>query len=628
MNRRWLACLLTGALAAMTPVFGAVTPAAAASVINVAPSGSDTAGCGNAATPCKTVTTGYARAAAGDTIRIAAGTYDANTPLVIAKPDLHFVGAKAGVDARGRTPGGSGETVVTTTVNGPTARDLWVAQANGVTIDGFTFEGNAAGAGVSTSEQFSGYRVENTIFSNNLKGFAPSSNGASPSVFTRNLFVDNNNVALSPGHQGNGVFTYRPLANARFEDNKFLGNHNASVNIAGGEVFGGSHDITIADNDMDGEFPVTLVAVSRIVVSGNSMIGGWSGVQVSGACHNVRITDNTIKDKTRGGILLFTGFAAVTNTAITIDHNTIERTGTIPGRYAVEVSRSSGVTIRDNLILHSGHDAVGFTARNQSVASTDASLTENTIRGSGGSAITVAADTYTGPMTVQFNRIVDSGAGHGLVNHAADANIDARWNWWGCNSLPSGTGCDHLTEAPAGQLRAATGFLSFHPWLILSLHSVPTDIPPGAGARINADLQGDSNGGTPTGPFFHPVLTTFTADPGTVTPHQVTTDALLHAHTLWPAGQPRPQSICATVDHQTLCLHYPAVTPSPSTPPPSTSAEPEGGDDAHQPPASHLPASALAKSGTPITTLLTASLGLTALGLLALVGYRRTRRRH
>lgn len=54
-------------------------------------------------------------------------------------------------------------------------------------------------------------------------------------------------------------------------------------------------------------------------------------------------------------------------------------------------------------------------------------------------------------------------------------------------------------------------------------------------------------------------MTTFTANPGIVTPNQVVTDALLHATTAWPAGQPRPESICASVDHQTVCLHFEAT---------------------------------------------------------------------
>ncbi|MFE7395113.1 hypothetical protein [Streptomyces sp. NPDC057557] len=109
----------------------------------------------------------------------------------------------------------------------------------------------------------------------------------------------------------------------------------------------------------------------------------------------------------------------------------------------------------------------------------------------------------------------------------------ARLNWWGCNDMPNGAGCDHLAGTAATEI-------DFSPWLVLSIHSVPADIAAGQQARITASLQNDSNGGTPPGPFFRPVLTTFTTNPGMVTPNPVLTNALLHASTTWPAGQPRP----------------------------------------------------------------------------------------
>ncbi|MFC5181547.1 right-handed parallel beta-helix repeat-containing protein [Actinomadura harenae] len=549
MKRRWLTYLLVTALSGAVPVLAAAPPAAAATVINVATTGADAAGCGSAASPCATIPFAYNAAGTGDTIRVQAGTYVMTTPLVIRKDDLHFEGAQVGVDARTRTPGDPGETVITTVAGTPIRYDLWVAQANGTSIDGFTFTGNGDGAGVTTSESFSGYRVENTIFSNNLKGFAPSSNGVTPSVFQQNLFINNNNATLAPGQQGNGVFTYRPLANATFSNNRFQDNGNSSINISGGEVAGATRNITIADNDMDGEFPVQLVALRDVTVTRNSMVGGWSGVQLSGACHDVTITNNHIADKTRGGILLFTGFAAVTNTGITIEHNTIDGTATIAGRYGVEIANSSGVVLRNNRITDSGQGAVGFTTRGQTTRSTDATITRNTITGSGGAGILVADGAYSGPMAVHYNRIVDNGDNQGLVNNDSEANIDARLNWWGCNEMPDGGGCDHVVGTAAGQV-------DFQPWLILTINSVPDDIAAGQQAQITASLQNDSDGGTPGGPFFHPVRTVFSADPGSVDPSEVVTDALLHATTTWPAGQPRPEEICARIDHQTVCLHF------------------------------------------------------------------------
>lgn len=529
---------------AVTPAHGATSATRTDPVIHVADGGHDTPACGGASDPCETIPFAYGRAADGDTIQVAAGTYKLTGPLKIAKPGIRLLGAKAGVNATTRTPGGPGETVVTGTA-GPPSLGLFSAMADDITIDGFTFEGNTTGGGLATSESFSGYVVEDNIVTSNLTGFYAESNGHKPSLFRDNFFVRNNNGANS----GNGVFAFRPLANADFTGNKFLGNNNAPINIAGDQVPGGSHDITITDNNMDGEFGITLVAVSHVLITRNQMIGGWNAVQVSGACHGITITHNTIEDKTRGGVLLFTGFLQATNTSITIADNIIDHTATVEGRYGIEISRSTDVLIRHNSLVDSGHGAIGFTTRGQDVPSERTTIEQNTITGSGGPGISVAPGTYTGPMTVHFNRIVDNDPHRGVLDNDPAAVINAKHNWWGCDSMPDGTGCDH----PAG---TAADSVEFDPWLVLRLHSDPADILARQAATAFADLQHDSAGTLTAGPFFAPVTAHFSTISGHVTPASVVTTANLHAQTERPSGQPRPERICVQVDNQTVCLHF------------------------------------------------------------------------
>ena len=543
------AVVLAGPAPAFAAGRAASTRAAADPVIRVATTGHDTAGCGSSASPCLTIPFAYGEAAAGDTIDVAAGRYVMTGPFVIRKARLRFTGARAGVDARTRTPGGSGETVITMNLGTAGAADMWTADADSIVIDGFTFADNANGSGVTTSEQHSGYEVIDDIFTDNLLGLRPSSDGVLRSVFDRNVYADNNNVRVTANQHGNGVFTFRPLANARFTDSTFADNQNSPINIAGGEVPGGSKDIIIADNDMDGEFGITLVAVSDVLITRNQMIGGWNAVQVSGACHDITVTRNTIADKTRGGILLFTGFAAVTNTGITIASNIITRTATVPGRYGIEISRTRDVSIRHNLITESGEGGIGFTTRGQDVPSEGVTITQNTITGSGGPGISVSEGGYTGPMTVRLNRIVNNDPHRGILDGDHAAAIDARENWWGCNEMPAGAGCDRLAGTAAGTVE-------FGPWLVLRIDSTPADILAGQEAKVVANLRHDSAGALAAGPFFAPVIVHFTTKPGHLVPVAVGTTADLFADTRWPAGQPRPGRFCARTDHQTVCLHF------------------------------------------------------------------------
>ena len=192
---------------AMAPAGAAAGPGA---VIHIATDGHDTPACGSAADPCATIPYAYGKAADGDTIQVAAGTYTLADALVIAKPGIRMLGAMAGVNAATRTPGGPGETVITGSA-GPPTYGLFTAEADGVTIDGFTFEGNLDGGGLATSESFSGYTVENNIVANNVVGLYADSDGRKPSLFSDNFFFADDDPG--PG-SGNGVFTFRPLANA------------------------------------------------------------------------------------------------------------------------------------------------------------------------------------------------------------------------------------------------------------------------------------------------------------------------------------------------------------------------------------------------------------------------------
>jgi hypothetical protein len=596
MTLRWPAYLLAGCLAGGIALLAGVAPASAASVINVATTGTDTPGCGAAAAPCATIQFAYGEAVAGDTIKVAAGTYAFAALFVIQKSDLHLQGNMAGVDARTRTPGGPGETIIRPE-SGSSLFGMWRVNASGVSIDGFTFADNTGGPAILTSDLHSGYLVTNDIFSHNSSALRPGSNGVARSVFEKNVFIRN----------GSGVFTPDMFRNAVFADSEFEGDGSSPINLTlGAQPSERSSDIAITGNDVVDGTPISLTGASDVVVTSNSMTRGFSGVQLTGGDHLIRITDNRISDTTHGGVVINSAHFAATNTSITVADNTLDHTVTVEGRFGIEISRSSDVSVRGNVILDTRYDGIGFTTRDQPVPSSDVTISQNTIARSGEAAILVRDHAYSGPMTVRYNRIVDSGSGDGLVNDAPGATIDALLNWWGCNHMPAGAGCDHLAGTAAGQI-------SFAPWLVLSIRSEPADIRAGQHATIIASLQHDSAGGTPGGPFFKPVLVTFTAKPGKVTPGQVTTDALLTASAQWPGGQPRPRTICASVDHQTQCLHFGPVSPVPPPKPPKPPKPPT-------PPV-------LPVTGAPLAGLLTAAVSLIGIGLIALACSRNRRRR-
>ncbi|WP_344669914.1 DUF7507 domain-containing protein [Catenulispora yoronensis] len=580
MPTRAATLLVAPLLALLGGIFidGFVTPAYAATVIYVATTGNDGPACGTAADPCLTVAQAYGQASPGDTIKVAAGTYTVTTgQLLIQKAGLRLEGAMVGVDARTRTVGGPGETVIVCAFT--SGGGTFTPDADSVTIDGFTFEGNPNGAGVETTSNYSGYTVINTVFTNNSMGVDPGSNGIQPSVFTRNLYVANNN-----GFGGNGVFTsdWWALSNASFTDSSFSGNNNTPIDIDGRAARVGvdvATGITITGNDMVGEGPIFIVSVTDAKISDNTTTGGFSGVELSGNDHNVTVTNNTITDKTHGSVVVVTSNDQRPNTNVTIADNTMERTATAAGRAAIDISGSSAIAITSNLILDSGNNGIAVGIRGEAEQpglpplprpSSDITIMQNTITGSGGIGITIADGAYTGRMVVRFNRIVDNGNSDGLVNDDAAAAVDARWDWWGCN-IP-----DHPQPPVNGQLASGGGpgcgtikgasasasNVTFAPWLVLTIATIPADVLPGQTVAVASSLARDSDGSSTVGvadsptPYFRVVPDNFTADNGQVVPATVVLTPQLNAKTSWTVGLTLPTRVCSTVDHQTVCIAW------------------------------------------------------------------------
>src|SRR5260221_11573245 len=111
-----------------------------------------------------TISSAVAAASAGDTISVCAGIYP---ETVNVDKTLHFVGAKAGVDARSGRTTLSAESVVVD-ANG----DFIIAgSVNGVTIDGFTIQGAGSDSfttdGIEAFNGSSGMTVADNIIQNN-----------------------------------------------------------------------------------------------------------------------------------------------------------------------------------------------------------------------------------------------------------------------------------------------------------------------------------------------------------------------------------------------------------------------------------------------------------------------------
>jgi uncharacterized repeat protein (TIGR01451 family) len=587
-------------------VFGGASSALAQSMIYVATTGTDSSSCGLVvAAPCRTI--GYAytnRATSGDTINVAAGQYGSSNPYetdanpangkyLFIKKTIHFVGAQAGVDARTRPVGGLGETVIYNDLPNNASAELWYIAAPGVTVDGFTFDDvtpgpghyelQNGGAGIQTKNELGknlmypvesdGWRITNTIFHMTDIGLYAASAGNTQSVAEHDLFDDSGgNVPSNVGDAG--IYSDHPLINTLITQNLFVGDKIGNpVLIATAYTTPSSH-LTISENVMDGQGSVSLYRVTDATISDNSMRGVYRGVAADGDDHQITISDNKITEPNSvepslraNCVQLSDTYATGQNSEITIFDNIM--VGCVTG--GVRVANTDNVVIDYNVITGTRANAVEIVPNTDSYlppgapppVTTGVAILRNTITRSTGFGVSVASGSYSGRLLARYNRIVDNGSYDGLRNDDESASIDARWNWWGCNTPkepqpPTSPGCGTVKGS-------ATSAVTWDPWLVLTIASDPADIPAQSAAAIISTVHTDSNGadtpGLPTSPspYFRHVPDRFTAAVGSVRPAIVELTTGLNSDTRWPAGQVRPTIICSTVDHQTVCLTWPPI---------------------------------------------------------------------
>jgi nitrous oxidase accessory protein NosD len=314
-------------------------PAHAATSVFVNPGGSDTNCNGtvdaslSSAPDCAfaSVQKGVAQVDSGGTVIVASGTYTQS--ITINKP-LTLRGAQAQVDARTRAATVATESILSNGV---------YINANNVVIDGFIvqdadFNGDL-GMGIYLVPDHSGYQILNNVIQNNIFGLYLNASGATQTIVRGNLFKNNNR----PGNaSGDAIYSELGLANALIDNNAFVGNQHAALDLFGMDPPAQSN-ITISNNQIEGsDRPLMLLNMAGSMIAQNiianatssseaaiAIYGGVDGLAivgntiVNGAGAAVRITNslggnsnitahfNRIVGNTAGGILVVSGYTGM-----------------------------------------------------------------------------------------------------------------------------------------------------------------------------------------------------------------------------------------------------------------------------------------------------------------------------
>lgn len=298
-----------------------------------------------------TIGAAVAAAAAGDTINVAAGTY--NEQVNLNKANLILRGAQGGVSACGR-PGNVNETIITHT-NGP----LQIT-ADNVTVEGVTLQGATSGltAGLYVTATYSGHRILNNIVQNNVIGLFLNSNGANATLVQGNRIRNNTNPGSS---NGTGIYSNSQLSNTTLRQNCFSGQTTASILFDGvspcnPNLFTG---LTIADNSAQGERFLELVCTKNVTISGNriadpplkpSATSERPGISIGGGNADVVVEGNsitsTLNNQNTSPAILVRNRANALNSNVTVRCNRIA--GNLGGGLTVDANAYNGPVVAEN----------------------------------------------------------------------------------------------------------------------------------------------------------------------------------------------------------------------------------------------------------------------------------------
>jgi hypothetical protein len=535
-----LAFLLLSALGAER----AALAQAGTGVIRVATTGSDAAGCGGAADPCRTIQYAVNAAQPGDEIRVATGVYTGvqsipalNTGLFTA---TQLVAINKSVHVRGGYPAGNWTTpnpdAYPTTVDAQGAgRVVLITGTVTVVLEGLRITGgNAAGLGGGGSEYVvagggvwaQGAAV--TIADCQIRANAAYSSTAGwkaglggglylrdcPGPMLRGNTVVDNIGSLSGHGYGGGLYLLN-CEGAQLRANVVRGNTGASANGYGGGVnMSNCEHVVVEANifqDNEGSYGANyyggglyLLRANDALVAHNTFLGNvggsawsWGGGLYLDMGDNVRIAANTFQDNVAstwqgwgGGLYLNSGWQ-VTLEGNVFRHNRGTSRGTQLswGGGAYLTGRGSYTLINNAFV----ENEVTTSGSGLYVEEATARLLHNTFSanlGGDGSGICITG-TYS--FVTATNTIV---AGHAVgVNVTAGGSAVLDTTLWHGNGADWLGGITHSGDVTGDPLLAADGYhlTRLSPAVDQAVNAgVTTDIdgqrrPGGAGYDIGAD---------------------------------------------------------------------------------------------------------------------------------------------
>jgi parallel beta-helix repeat protein len=288
----------------------------------------------------------------GDTIRVAAGTYEES---VTVDKSLDI---RAHHDASPRANRSDRNAILEIPAGG-----MWGfnVTADDVEIRGFVIEdsnddGNGP-VGVILGRQTSGHDIRRNIIQSNTFGIYLNSDGEDKTVVRENLIRDNNQPGAAAG---NGIYSDQGVSDVDVVGNTFTGHTNSAMVFAGGSgAFADDEqsDILIRRNVIVNDSSIALFNVTASEISQNLSTGSnGSGIFLGGGVNDVVIRHNALANGATTGINVQT-LGVDANSNIDIVGNSITGFGEAGIRLT---GGANEILVSNNVISRNGTDGISL----------------------------------------------------------------------------------------------------------------------------------------------------------------------------------------------------------------------------------------------------------------------------
>ncbi|HET6998670.1 MAG TPA: right-handed parallel beta-helix repeat-containing protein [Solirubrobacterales bacterium] len=485
-----------------------VAAASAASTRNVSVTGNDTGDCVSA--PCQTIQYAVDEADPGDTVAVAAGTFD--EPQVIVDQALTLRGAGAGETIVDGSSANALPHAGTFYFDGPSSGDIEVS--------GFTLQGANAKNGSAEPMLL--------VFSNLMPG--------GEVVVTDNEFIAE--AEFDPEIATDfslGLYVGSAEADLEITDNSFRGMWQGILleNSAGATIVSANEFSelvpTVAGED---SYPGEGVFVLATGANGNA--GEVSTSQV--------VSENSFHDYAGFGIAFQSG------------HHSVDPT--TPNSFSDVTVAGNQIDLGGSIFPTTDRPLPGVLLKTDQDESTieDAEIVGNTIAVSApGNDIGVEGE--VSGTEIRLNRLAGSPAA-GVDASLASGTVVATDNWWGCNEGPGAPACTTVS-----------GEVDDAPNLVLSGAASSSQVETGGSATISATLDTNSDGETvplvPAG--GEPVV--FEAGLGSMAPVAAPLLEGFATSTFTAGSQAGDAGVTVGLDNQLVSVPLSVVAPPAPTPP-------------------------------------------------------------